>query len=100
MSPGSGEFEAILTQLTDGEKWKLASGEGWNDFAERLGEVIASLDLRRRQAIVMALVAIATGGLRPTDIDEFLRGRNCDDDAEIEALIDWLRGKRPRFFEG
>ena len=50
--------------------------------------------------VVMVLVAISTGSLTSQDVAAFTAGRNLEDDAEIEALIAWLRTRRPHFFEG
>ncbi len=94
-----GDFASLLEQLTDGEKWKLACGRDWDDFAARLGAVIGSLDVRRRQAIVMALVAVSTGALKPAEIHGFLLGRDLEDDDEVAAFLAWLHEHRPRFFE-
>ncbi len=99
MSADESPFGSLLSELADGEKWKVVRGEGWEKFARTLGDAIGSLDVRRRQAIVMVLVAISTGGLTSRDVEEFLAGRNMDDDTEVEELIRWLRAHRPRFFE-
>jgi hypothetical protein len=99
MSADEGRFGALLAELADGEKWKLVRGEGWEQFARTLGDAIGSLDVRRRQAIVMVLVAISTGGLTSQDVGKFLSSRDMEDDGEVEALITWLRSHRPRFFE-
>ena len=48
----------------------------------------------------MVLVAISTGGLTSADVAEFTEDRDMEDDAQVEALIVWLRARRPRFFEG
>jgi hypothetical protein len=92
-------FSSLLSQLADGEKWKLVRDEGWEEFARTLGDAIGALDVRRRQAIVMVLVAIATGALSSQEVGQFLSGRNMDDDGEVETLIAWLRPHRPRFSE-
>jgi hypothetical protein len=97
MSAEESPFGSLLSQLADGEKWKLVRGEGWEEFAATLGDAIASLDIKRRQAIVMVLVAISTGGLTSGEVSEFLSDHDMDDDAEVEALINWLRAHRPRF---
>jgi hypothetical protein len=94
-----GEFVSLLRQLADGEKWKVARGEGWEAFAQTLGTAIGSLDIRRRQAILMTLVAVSTGSLRPEDVNRFLEDRDLEDDDEVTAFIEWLRSHRPKFFE-
>jgi hypothetical protein len=100
MSSAESPFGSLLSQLADGEKWRVVRGEGWDEFASTLGDAIGSLDVRRRQAIVMVLVAIATGSVTSGEIESFLSDRDMDDDVEVEALITWLRPRRPRFFEG
>jgi hypothetical protein len=100
MSADERPFDSLLAQLADGEKWKVARGEGWEEFARTLGDAIGSLDIRRRQAIVMVLVALSTGSFTSRDVEEFLSGRDMEDDNEVEALITWLRTRRPRFFDG
>jgi hypothetical protein len=97
MSADESPFASLLAQLADGEQWKVVRGEGWEEFAQTLGDAIGSLDVRRRQAIVMVLVAISTGSLTSRDVEEFLSDRDMDDDAEVEELITWLRTHRPRF---
>jgi hypothetical protein len=97
MSADESPFASLLAQLADGEQWKVVRGEGWEEFAQTLGDAIGSLDVRRRQAIVMVLVAISTGSLTSRDVEAFLSGRDMDDDAEVEELITWLRTHRPRF---
>jgi len=93
------EFVSLLGQLADGEKWKVVRGEGWEAFAQTLGTAIGSLDVRRRQAILMTLVAVSTGSLEPEEVNTFLEGRDLDDDDEVTAFIEWLRAHRPKFFE-
>jgi hypothetical protein len=93
------EFVSLLRQLADGEKWKVVRGEGWDAFAQTLGTAIGSLDVRRRQAILMALVAVSTGSVQPEEVNNFLEGRDLDDDNQVTAFIDWLRAHRPKFFE-
>jgi hypothetical protein len=90
-------FSSLLAQLADGEKWRVVQGDGWETFAQTLGDAIGSLDVRRRQAIVMVLVALSTGGLTSSNVETFLSGRDMDDDSEVEQLIAWLRQHRPRF---
>ncbi len=93
------EFVSLLRQLADGEKWKVVRGDGWEAFAQTLGTAIESLDVRRRQAILMTLVAVSTGSLQPEHVNNFLEGRDLDDDHEVAAFIEWLRAHRPKFFE-
>jgi hypothetical protein len=84
-------FRDLLAQLSDGAQWKVLSGVGRREFADRLTREIVDLELRRRQAVVMCLFALLAGDMQPDELAGFLRGRDMSDDAEVEALIAWLR---------
>jgi hypothetical protein len=84
-------FRDLLAQLADGAQWKVLSGVGRREFAERLTREIVDLELRRRQAIVMCLFALLAGDMQPDELAEFLEGRDMTQDAQVEALIAWLR---------
>jgi hypothetical protein len=88
-------FRTLLAEFSDGERWKLIRAEGWDDFVERLSQSIAELPIRRRQALLMMLLAMSDGNLRPEAVDTYLAGRNMEEDAEVDALIDWLHQFRP-----
>ena len=89
-------FGELLADLCDGQRWKLIRVEEWDDFIARLAEVIERLPIRRRQAMLMMLIAMSDGNLEPEELASFLNGRNMDDDAEVDALIHWLHQFRPR----
>jgi hypothetical protein len=88
-------FGDLLTDLCDGQRWKLIRAEEWEEFITRLAEVIERLPVRRRQAILMMLVAMSDGNLQPEALASYLEGRNMDDDAEVDTLIHWLHQFRP-----
>jgi hypothetical protein len=89
-------FADLLADLCDGERWKLIRAEEWDDFVARLAQVIEGLPIRRRQAILMMLLAMSDGNLDPEQLEGYLKGRNMDDDAEVDALIQWLHQFRPK----
>jgi hypothetical protein len=88
-------FREILGELTDGHKWEVIRTAGWEDFSRRLADTITRLEPRRRQAIIMLLVALSTNAVTSVQVEEFLDGRDVDTDEELEALIAWLRQWRP-----
>jgi hypothetical protein len=89
-------FVELLAEITDGQKWRVIRAEGWEEFCARLAESISTLSPRRRQAIIMLLVALATEAVQPEQVEDFLRGRDMDTDDELEALVAWLRQRRPK----
>ena len=70
--------------------------EGWDQFVRGLATTIEDLPLRRRQALLMMLFAMSDGNLTPEQIAAYLEGRDMESDDEVEQLVDWLRGFRPR----
>jgi hypothetical protein len=84
-------FDDLLTQLSDGARWKVLSGEGRAEFAERLTAEIVELEPRRRQAIIMCLFALLAMNLEPDELATYLAGRDMSRDDEVEGLITWLR---------
>jgi len=58
-------FAEFLVELSDGKRWALIRAEGWADFIERLSELIEELPVRRRQALMMLLFALAYEQLTP-----------------------------------
>jgi hypothetical protein len=50
-------FRSFLAELADGKRWELLRADGWEEFAERLSGLIVLLPARRRQALVMLLIA-------------------------------------------
>jgi hypothetical protein len=84
-------FDDLLGQLSDGARWKILSGEGRTEFAERLTNEIVELEPRRRQAIIMILFALLAMNLDPDELANYLADRDMSRDDEVEALIVWLR---------
>jgi hypothetical protein len=90
------QFRSLIAELGDGQRWKLIRTTGWDEFVARLASVMAEVPLRRRQALLMMLLAMSDGNLTPEDVEGFLGTRHLEDDAEVEVLIEWLRAYRPR----
>ena len=84
-------FDDLLAQLSDGARWKVLSGEGRAEFTEQLTAEIVELEPRRRQAVLMCLFALLAMNLHPEELARYLEGRDMSQDAEVEALIAWLR---------
>ena len=83
-----------MNELADGQRWRLARSEGWDDFVERVSRVIGDLPLRRRQALVMLLFALTDDLVSPEEL-HLAAGRDVDSDEGVEAMIAWLRQFRP-----
>jgi hypothetical protein len=94
MSPAD-PFAEFVAELSDGKRWKLVRADGWDDFIERLSELIVNLPSRRRQALMMLLFALVYEQLTPEVAKEWLDEHDVDSDEGIEALIFWLRRFRP-----
>ena len=86
-----GAFDDLLAQLSDGARWKVLSGDGRAEFAERLTREIVELEPRRRQAVIMCLFALLAMNLDPDKLAVYLDGRDMSRDDEVEGLITWLR---------
>jgi hypothetical protein len=84
-------FVDLLGQLADGARWKILSGSGRREFAERLTQEIVEVEPRRRQAILMCLFALLAMDMEPDDLGQFVAQRDMSDAHEVEALIVWLR---------
>jgi hypothetical protein len=91
----SDPFAEFIAELSDGKRWALLRADGWDDFIRRLSELIAELPVRRRQAIMMLLFALAYEQLTPEAAREWFDQHDVNDDAGIEAMISWLRPLRP-----
>lgn len=90
------QFASLLTELSDGQQWKLIRAEGWNDFLVRLSQVIGDVSLLRRQAIVMLLFAFAEETLSPDAVSDYLSSHDVDTEQGLADFVEWLRGFRPR----
>ncbi|MGI8491230.1 MAG: hypothetical protein ACR2KC_00435 [Acidimicrobiales bacterium] len=88
-------FHDFLTEMADGQRWKLARAHGWEDFSKRLSELIVKLAPRRRQALVMLLLALSENMLTPEDANEWISAHDVDGDEGVEEMITWLRQFRP-----
>jgi hypothetical protein len=89
-------FAEMVTEVVDGKRWELIRADGWQDFVERLSSVIARLEPRRRQALVMLLFAMVDGQLHPDDARAWLEEHDVDSDEGLDRMLAWLRGFRPR----
>jgi hypothetical protein len=89
-------FAELLAELSDGARWKLARASGWDDFVDRLARMLPDLPLRRRQALVMLLVALTEGSLDPERLSDWLGEHEASSDVGLEKFIRWLRQFRPR----
>ena len=94
--PSENPFAAFVAELADGQRWRLLRAEGWDDFDERLTGLVAELEPRRRQALVMLLFALVDGQLTPEQAKEHLDAHDIDSDDGVRELIAWLRQFRPR----
>lgn len=89
-------FAAFVAELADGQRWTLLRADGWDEFVERLTNLVAELEPRRRQALVMLLFALVDRQLTPDEAKAYLDGHDVDSDEGLEAMIGWLRRFRPR----
>jgi hypothetical protein len=94
MALGDDPFSEFLTELADGQRWQLARSAGWDDFVERVSQVIADLPLRRRQAFVMLLFALTEGLVSPEELQAWVEANDVSSDEGVEAMIAWLRRLR------
>lgn len=95
IDPGDNPFAAFVAELADGQRWTLLRAEGWDEFVERLTALVAELEPRRRQALVMLLFALVDRQLTPEQAKEHLDAHDIDSDEGVAELIEWLRRFRP-----
>jgi hypothetical protein len=88
-------FAEFVAELSDGQRWSLLRAEGWDDFIQRLSDLIAALPARRRQALIMLLFALVYEQLTPDNAKVWLEDHEVDSDDGIETMISWLRQFRP-----
>ncbi len=88
-------FGSVLAEVADGHRWALLRADGWDDFIERLSHLIADLPVRRRQALMMLLFALAYEQLTPDEAKAWLDDHDVTADEGLEAMISWLRQFRP-----
>ena len=92
---GADPFKEFVTELADGDRWALIRAQGWDDFVERLTRLVAELEPRRRQALMMLLFLLVDEQLTPDDAKEYLAEHDTETDEGVEKLIAWLRQFRP-----
>jgi len=92
-------FAAFVAELADGQRWTLLRAEGWDDFVERLTALIAELEPRRRQVLVMLLFALVDRQLTPEEAKAFIDEHDIDSDEGLLEMLRWLRQFRPRLDE-
>ena len=88
-------FRQILTELADGKRWELIRIDGWEEFSERLANLIVTLPPRRRQALVMLLFALSERMITPEVANAWMADHDVATDDGLEAMIAWLRQFRP-----
>jgi hypothetical protein len=93
---GDDPFSEFLEELADGQRWRLARSDGWDDFVERVSRLIVDLPLRRRQALVMLLFALTEQLVSPEEVETWIADHDVRSEDGVEAMIAWLRQFRPR----
>jgi hypothetical protein len=88
-------FRSFLAEMADGKRWELLRTEGWEDFSERLADLIVRLPARRRQAVVMLLFALSARMITPDEANAWIADHDLDHDEGVEEMIAWLRELRP-----
>jgi hypothetical protein len=88
-------FAELVTELADGERWTLLRAEGWDDFIDRLTGLIADLEPRRRQALLLLLFALVDRKLTPEQAEQWLSEHDTDSEDGLRQMITWLREFRP-----
>jgi hypothetical protein len=88
-------FAEVMTELSDGQRWKLARAEGWDGFIDRLTAMLPDLPVRRRQALIMLLFALTEKLVQPEQLRDWLAGHDVSNDVGLEEFLEWLRGFRP-----
>lgn len=89
-------FAEFVTELADGKRWTLLRAEGWDDFVNRLADLVTQLEPRRRQALVMLLFALVDRQLTPETAKEWFDSHDIDSDEGLAEMLRWLRQFRPR----
>lgn len=96
MSPAPDPFAEFVAELSDGKRWALLQAEGWDEFVERLSQLVSDLAPRRRQALMMLLFALVYEQLTPDDAKDWVAEHDVDSDEGVETMISWLRQFRPQ----
>jgi hypothetical protein len=84
-------FAEMMTELSDGLRWRLARSDGWDDFVDRLSRLLPDLPLRRRQALIMLLFALTDTLLDAAELSDWLSEHDASTEAGLEEFIGWLR---------
>jgi hypothetical protein len=87
-------FLEFASEFADGERWRLLRSQSWDDFQERLAEVVGELPVRRRQALMMLLFALIEGFVDSDVLADWMSGHDLTRDEGIEEMIGWLRDRR------
>jgi hypothetical protein len=87
-------FFDFASEFADGERWRLLRSQSWDDFQERLAEVVGELPVRRRQALMMLLFALIEGFVDSDDLADWMSDHDLTRDEGIEEMIGWLRDRR------
>jgi len=93
--PSNDPFAQFVAELSDGKRWSLLRAEGWDDFIQRLSDLIGDLPPRRRQALMMLLFALAYEQLTPDEAKAWFDDHEVDSEAGLDQMIAWLRQFRP-----
>jgi hypothetical protein len=88
-------FGAFVTELADGDRWALIRARGWDEFVERLTDLVAELEPRRRQALMMLLFLLVEEQLTPDHAKSYIAEHDTESDEGVETMIAWLRQFRP-----
>jgi hypothetical protein len=88
-------FKEFVTELADGDRWTLIRSRGWDDFVERLTSLVAELEPRRRQALMMLLFVLVDEQVAPDEARSYIAAHDTESDEGVEAMIAWLRQFRP-----
>ena len=89
-------FGALVAELADGQRWTLLRAEGWDDFVARLTALVAELEPRRRQALLLLLFALVDGQLTPEGAEAWFAEHDVDTEEGLTEMLAWLRTFRPQ----
>jgi hypothetical protein len=88
-------FREFVTEIADGDRWVLIRSQGWDEFVERLTSLVAELEPRRRQALMMLLFLLVDEQVAPDEARSYIAEHDTESDEGVEAMIAWLRQFRP-----
>lgn len=93
--PAENPFAEFVAELADGKRWTLLRADGWDDFIDRLTGLVADLEPRRRQALLLLLFALVDRQLTNEQAEEWIAEHDVDSDEGLTQMITWLREFRP-----